>query len=414
MTAAAPAPTLSHGRAVLAPFRIPSFRFQWPADLLISWALEMETLILGWYVLVETRSVLLLTLFASLQYLGTLVAPMLGVYGDRLGCRRMLCLMRASYAGFALILMALGLTGHVSPAAVFTIAILVGLIRPSDLVMRNTLIGATMPGPILMRAMALSRTTQDSARIAGALAGAGLFAALGFGWAYVFIAAFYLAGLALTFGVSRAAVGGSKRRSPWRNLADGLSYVRATPKVLAPVVLAFLVNLTAYPLTSGIMAHVARNVFHTDQTGLGFLMASYSFGALLGSLTLALGGGPRRSAPTMFAGLVAWYLLQIAFAGVTDARAGALLLVAIGLAQSFGMVSMSVVLLRAASEEFRGVVMGVRMMAVYGLPIGLTIIGAAIEQIGFAASLVLLCVAGIALTLTCVLRWRDLLWHEAD
>jgi hypothetical protein len=41
---------------VLAAFRIRSFRFQWSADLLTSWAFEMETLILGWYVLVATDS----------------------------------------------------------------------------------------------------------------------------------------------------------------------------------------------------------------------------------------------------------------------------------------------------------------------------------------------------------------------
>jgi hypothetical protein len=52
--------------SALAPFRIRNYRFQWPADLLTSWAFEMETLILGWYVLVETGSVLLLTLFADL------------------------------------------------------------------------------------------------------------------------------------------------------------------------------------------------------------------------------------------------------------------------------------------------------------------------------------------------------------
>src|SRR5690606_27649700 len=47
----------------LAPFRVRSFRYQWPADLVTAWAIEMETLILGWYVLVETGSVLTLTLF---------------------------------------------------------------------------------------------------------------------------------------------------------------------------------------------------------------------------------------------------------------------------------------------------------------------------------------------------------------
>src|SRR6185369_14743642 len=69
--------------SAFAPFRVRAFRFQWPADLATSWAFEMETLILGWYVLVETRSVLLLTIFVSLQHLGTLIAPMFGVMADR-------------------------------------------------------------------------------------------------------------------------------------------------------------------------------------------------------------------------------------------------------------------------------------------------------------------------------------------
>jgi hypothetical protein len=51
--------------SALAPFRIRSFQFQWPADLLTSWAFEMETLVLGWFILVETGSVLLLTLFGA-------------------------------------------------------------------------------------------------------------------------------------------------------------------------------------------------------------------------------------------------------------------------------------------------------------------------------------------------------------
>src|SRR3978361_735325 len=43
--------------SALAPFRIRNYRFQWPADLLTSWAFEMETLILGWSVLVEDGAV---------------------------------------------------------------------------------------------------------------------------------------------------------------------------------------------------------------------------------------------------------------------------------------------------------------------------------------------------------------------
>ena len=99
-------------RAALAPFRIRNYRFQWPADLLTSWAFEMETLVLGWYVMVETGSVLLLTVLASLNYVGTLIAPMFGVIGDRIGHRDLLAAMRACYAVLAGTLMTLALTGQ--------------------------------------------------------------------------------------------------------------------------------------------------------------------------------------------------------------------------------------------------------------------------------------------------------------
>src|SRR4029077_9549740 len=98
---------------VLAPVHVRSFRFQWPGDLLTSWAFEMETLILGWYVLVETGSVLWLTVFGALQYLGTLVAPLFGVAGDRAGHRNLLFGMRVSYAVCAGMLMALAFAGSV-------------------------------------------------------------------------------------------------------------------------------------------------------------------------------------------------------------------------------------------------------------------------------------------------------------
>jgi len=34
-----------------------SFRFQWPADLLTSWGIEMENLVLGWYIRAYTGKI---------------------------------------------------------------------------------------------------------------------------------------------------------------------------------------------------------------------------------------------------------------------------------------------------------------------------------------------------------------------
>ena len=111
----------------LAPFRISSFRYQWPADLLASWAFEMEGVILGWFVLVETGSVLALAIFGSLQFLGTLISPLFAMVGDRIGYRNLLCLMRATYVIAAVALMVLFLTGLAAPVPVFILATVIGL-----------------------------------------------------------------------------------------------------------------------------------------------------------------------------------------------------------------------------------------------------------------------------------------------
>ena len=77
--------------SALAPFKVRSFRFQWPADLATSWAFEMENLILGWFVLSTTGSVQQLVLFGSLVWLGSIFSPFFGVLGDRIGFRALLC-----------------------------------------------------------------------------------------------------------------------------------------------------------------------------------------------------------------------------------------------------------------------------------------------------------------------------------
>ncbi|MEX2220362.1 MAG: MFS transporter [Candidatus Rokuibacteriota bacterium] len=461
---------------ILAAFRVRSFRFQWPADLLASWAFEMETLILGWYVLVQTGSVLALTVFGSLQFLGTLAAPMFGVLGDRVGARLMLCAMRAIYIVLAAAVMLLAFTGLLAPAWVIVLAGLNGLVRPNDLVMRNTLIGETIPPDHLMGALGMSRATMDSARVGGALAGAGLSTMLGIGTTYVFVTSFYLASLALTFGVARARPvpdpsapspyptatpspyplplagerekpspspprksekpspsrpgerekpspsplrgegrvrGGSQRGSSrWRELKDGLAHILTRPQLLAPMWLAFLINLTAYPVTGGLLPYVARQVYQVDATGLGSLVAAFSFGALLASIAMVMTGGPRHPERFTLIHTAIWYALLIGFGHVQSMSVGLLVLFAAGFVQSVAMIAMTATLLTAAGEGFRARVMGVRMLAVYGLPLGLMASGALIERIGYPVTITVLAAVGLLFTVLIGLKWRAAMWQR--
>lgn len=399
----------------LAPFQIRSFRFQWPADLLTSWAFEMEGVILGWFVLVSTGSVTALAVFGSLQFLGTLVSPFFGMAGDRIGNRNVLCTMRITYVCVAFCLMTLFSSGLATPVAIFILAAIMGLVRPSDITLRNLLVGETMPAELLMRAMSVSRMTADSARIVGALSGATLMATLGSGIAYVVICCVYGTSflLSLNVGIKRLRVLGEEAipMSPVRALKEGFAYVWSTPDVRAATLLAFLMNFTAYPLVNALLAHVAKDIYGLDQTGLGWLIASFAIGALLGSILLSMHGARIRAARTMIACALVWLGLNLVFSWIQTPRWGEFLLVVIGVAQSFCMVPMAVILLRTADPAFRGRVMGVRMLAVYGLPLGLLLSGPMIEHLGFAMTGSLFSLVGIAFTLLIAAHWREHLWH---
>ncbi len=400
----------------LAPFQIRSFRFQWPADLLASWAFEMEGVILGWFVLVSTSSVLALALFGSLQFLGTLISPLFGMAGDRIGNRNLLCLMRATYVAVAAALAVLFVADLATPVPVFVLATIMGLVRPSDITLRTLLVGETMPADYLMRAMGVSRTTADSARIVGALSGAGLVAILGSGIAYAAVCAVYAVSLVLTLnvGVRRVrVVGKAVAGSPMRALGQGFAYVWSTPDMRALMLLAFLVNFAAYPLVGSLLAYVAKDIYGLGQTGLGWLIACFAAGALAGSIAISTHGALIRPARTMLICAVGWFTLNLAFSWIGDHFWGEVVLFVAGLVQSFCMIPMSVLLLRGADPQFRGRVMGVRMLAVYGMPLGLLLSGPLIEHIGFSATGSLFSLLGIAFTGLIVLRWRSHLWHPA-
>jgi hypothetical protein len=273
-----------------------------------------------------------------------------------------------------------------------------------------------MPRDQLIGAISISRTTMDTARITGALSGAGLFAALGMGPAYVAIVCLYIIATTLTLCVvapaARHPVGDLESEalgSPLRDLKAGVAYCWTTPRMRAALWVAFLANLTAYPLTNGLLPYVARAIYGTNQTGLGYLSASFAIGSLAGSILLSLVGGIR-VARLMIASTVLWYATLLLFVQMQTVPSAIACLVVAGFSQSLAMISIAVILMRTAAENFRGRVMGVRMMVIYGLPFGLLAAGSLIDAIGFAATGTLYAAAGLALILAIVLYWRADLW----
>jgi predicted MFS family arabinose efflux permease len=141
------------------------------------------------------------------------------------------------------------------------------------------------------------------------------------------------------------------------------------------------------------------------------MVAAVAVGALTGSLLMSRFAHRVSLGRMMIVFSVAWYLMLTVFAYMPSPATGIPVLVITGLAQSLGLVPANALLMRNSDERFRGRIMGIRMLAIYGNLPGLLLSGTLIAGFGYPATATIYCAVGIAFTLIIVARWRNVLWR---
>ena len=119
-----------------------------------------------------------------------------------------------------------------------------------------------------------------------------------------------------------------------------------------------------------------------------------------------------RPARTMIVGCALWYAMLLVFAHLQNPVAGILVLILAGGSQSLSQVPMATMLLRNSDVQYRGRIMGIRMLALYGNVPGLLIAGPLIGYWGYQATATLYCGLGLVFTVLIAVRWRVHLWRR--
>ena len=73
------------------------------------------------------------------------------------------------------------------------------------------------------------------------------------------------------------------------------------------------------------------------------------------------------------------------------------------------MVTMALMILKYTSREMRGRVLGLRQLAVYGLPLGLLLSGVMADKSGVSFALLVNGVMGLVLLGLSIICWSDML-----
>ena len=281
------------------------------------------------------------------------------------------------------------------------------------MIVRQSILPEVVGSQRLQNGVALTRTGRDITQIFAPVLAGILMDAYGITLSYLVIVVLYAISLILiTFLRDISRYSTENRDSVLRNLMGGLKYVKAENFLLALLVIAFIVNLTAFPFNNSLIAVVARDVFDTSATGLGWLMGAYSLGALLGSLVVGSFVSSRPTNKLMIVGSFLWHIAILLMGGIKLFYASLPVLMFIGIFQSLSMVTMAVMILQYTGYQMRGRVLGLRQLAVYGLPVGLLLSGFVADEIGVIWALVLNGTMGIALLGGVLFKWPQVLAHE--
>jgi MFS family permease len=275
------------------PFAIRDFRFYWTARLASTVAQMSMVIVIGWQVYDIARrtmdthhAALQLGWIGLVQFVPLFALTLVtGWTADRIDRRFIARAAIALEMVCAAILAWLAWTGQTTLLALFLIAALLGVARAFAGPALSALAPNLVPREILPRAIALSSIAWQSGSIVGPAAGGYLYA-IAPHMPYTVSGALFALSLACMFmirPIERTIIGGS--RNPWRQMVDGLHYVRRNRLVLGAISLDLFAVLLGG--ATAMLPVFARDILHAGPTGLGHLRAAPAVGATLTALWFA-------------------------------------------------------------------------------------------------------------------------------
>ena len=370
----------------------------------------MELIVLSWLILEISSSPLLVGLYGALRFMGTIMSPIFGVIVDKFDRKILLVLIRGSFALNGIVILCIAFAGVLTTTAILIMAGFLGFSKTFDMVIRQSILPAVVGDKNLNNAVALSRAGGDVTQMIGPIVGGVVLAFLSVKVSYGIIVGLYFISLFCAINIGEISVKSyAGTLNVINNFKIGMKFIQQTPVVAGLLVLAVIINLATFPIYFGLISVWAKEVFDSTSTGLGFMMGSYSCGAVLGSLIAGGRDGSGKIGRFSIGGAALWSGAIILLALVPNFVSSLPVLFLAGLGQSLCVVAIAMMLLSLTPDNLRGRVMGLRQLAVYSLPLGLLISGTIAEMWGVKVAIFLDGLMGILLVTGCVAIWPTLL-----
>lgn len=319
-----------------------------------------------------------------------LLGPFAGALADRWNRRLIMIFADAAIACGTLLLAYLFAGGRIQIWHIYAIMAFRSLATAFHLPAMSASTRMLVPDRHLTRVGGLNQTLQGLLALAAPPLGALLISVLPTqGVLFIDVGTAMLAVVPLLFlsipqPVRRAPAAPDEKPSLWRDVREGLSYIRGWPGLLSILLMALLLNFLLTPLEA-LMPLLITKYFHKGAFEFGLMNSSVGLGIIAGGLILGVWGGFKRKVATSMMGIIGIGagVSLIGFAPQSLFWLALLGSILTGLMSPIANGPLGAILQSVVRPDMQGRVMGLTNSAATAMaPLGLLIAGPVSDVIG--------------------------------
>jgi MFS family permease len=379
--------------------RSPDFLRLWLVGAFANAMRWLELLASGLFAWELTHSAFAVTVVVALrQFPLLLFGAFAGAVSEAVNRKLIFMLALIVPAVVSTLLATLATMGHLDLWQVALGNLVNGTMWATEMSTRRRMVGEVAGPHRIVNAIALDSATNAATRMIGPLLGGIAFEWLGMKGAYTltalvqFFGAFAMAGLVHSQITRRLDLA----RIP-AEIHEGVAFARTKPTILLVFGVTIVTNAFAFAYSS-LVAPLGLGAFGVSPALVGLLAAAEPLGALLGGGLIAA-GLLRMDRRLAFAGGAALFMVALIVMAISPSYWLAFAVLVAGGFGTAGFGNMqSTLMLTEAPPDMRSRLMGIVTVCIGTGPLGVLAIGAISDQIGPRGAVLVMAVAGLALT----------------
>jgi MFS family permease len=353
-----------------AALRIKDYRYYFIARFLLTFGIQMQSVIVGWQVYNITKDPLSLGFIGLSEVIPFFcIALFAGHAADKFNRKRIILLTDMVYFLCALTLLLITtrfniLLHHLGALPVYCVIMATGLARGFIFPAMNALAAQLVPKELYGNSSTWNSMAWQVAAVSGPAVGGLIYGFIGIGAAYSVVVTFTIISFFSFLRVkNRPLPESSQQETIWQGLTAGIRFVFSNQILLSAISLDMFAVFFGGAVS--MLPIVADQVLHVGAQGLGFLRAAPAIGSVIMSLALAYYPPFKQAGRNLLIGVAGFGLMIIAFALSRNFFIAMAVLIFSGAFDNISVVIRSTIIQLFTPDKMRG-----RVSAVNSIFIG--------------------------------------------